>query len=248
MRLFLIPTSLEWQQIRQHMPDWAAWVRQVGDVALCGFGPIAAAARASQLLTHYHPETVTLLGIAGLYEERLPHFAVGDAAVMDEVICHGVGVGEGEDYRSSDEMGWKQWAGDAQGSLVTADYEPGGEPMQAFSSLPARMSQSIQDRIPLRPVVNRKPHCLLTCCSSSASPEQAAARLQFCENAIAEDMEGFGVALACQLHQTPLTIVRGFSNLVSDRRHANWQIRDAMLSAAALAQELATAPADHHSE
>ena len=238
MRLFLIPTSLEWHQIRQHLPDWAAWVRGLGDVALCGFGPIAASARASQLLSHYQPKAVTLLGIAGLYERADSPYGVGQAAVMDEVVCHGVGMGQGSEFRSSDEMGWKQWAGDAHGSLVAADEGFGRKPREAFPSHPAPSSQAIPDRIRLRRVVNHTPDCLLSCCSSSASPEDAAARLEFCKNAVAEDMEGFGVALACRLHHVPLTIVRGFSNVVGDRHHANWEIRSAMVSAAKLAQQL----------
>ena len=56
---------------------------------------------------------------------------------------------------------------------------------------------------------------------------------------MAEDMEAFGVALACHARQTPLTVVRGISNLAGDGDVAGWRIDEALTAARALAlQEL----------
>jgi futalosine hydrolase len=52
---------------------------------------------------------------------------------------------------------------------------------------------------------------------------------------MAEDMEGFGVALACRLLGVPLAIVRGISNEAGDREHARWQVPAALAAAADLA-------------
>ena len=56
--------------------------------------------------------------------------------------------------------------------------------------------------------------------------------------ALAEDMEGFGVALACQLAGTPCWIVRGISNQVGDRDPAHWRIPAALTAARRRALEL----------
>ena len=56
--------------------------------------------------------------------------------------------------------------------------------------------------------------------------------------AIAEDMEGFAVAMACQIADVPLTIVRGISNVAGDRDSKNWNIQGALQAAAALTLDI----------
>ncbi len=56
--------------------------------------------------------------------------------------------------------------------------------------------------------------------------------------AVAEDMEGYAVALACRLHDVPLTIIRGISNQAGDRNHDGWQVAEALQSAAELFGEV----------
>jgi futalosine hydrolase len=51
-------------------------------------------------------------------------------------------------------------------------------------------------------------------------------------DAVAEDMEGFGVAMACQLLQVPLRIVRGISNVAGNRDFKSWQVESALQQAA----------------
>ena len=59
--------------------------------------------------------------------------------------------------------------------------------------------------------------------------------------AIAEDMEGFGVAMACKLAGVPLRIVRGISNRAGDRDLTQWQIEEALAAAAERASALIAA-------
>ncbi len=73
---------------------------------------------------------------------------------------------------------------------------------------------------------------LLTVCAASANRKEAASRAARFPDVVAEDMEGFGVALSCQLADVPLRIIRGISNQVGDRDHTRWQV-DAALQAAA---------------
>lgn len=83
---------------------------------------------------------------------------------------------------------------------------------------------------------------LLTACAASATADDAALRRHIFPAAVAEDMEGFGVALACRLSGIPLGIVRGISNTAGDRDKARWQIEPALAAAADLAAEILALP------
>jgi len=78
---------------------------------------------------------------------------------------------------------------------------------------------------------------LLTVSAPSSSAAEAAARRERFPDASLEDMEGFGVAVACALARVPLTIVRGVSNVAGDPAHERWRIREALAAARAAAIE-----------
>lgn len=77
---------------------------------------------------------------------------------------------------------------------------------------------------------------LVTVLAPSSSPVEASERSRRHAGAIAEDMEGYGVAVACAIARVPLAIVRGISNVAGDREKSRWRIRDALLAARELAQ------------
>ena len=114
----------------------------------------------------------------------------------------GVGVGVGEKYQSASELGWPM-------------YED--------------QNVTIRDQITLDGSGDR---CLLTVCAASANRNEASSRQERFPTAVAEDMEGFAVAVSCTLAEVPLKIVRGISNEVGDRDHSQWQIETALESAA----------------
>jgi len=184
-------------------------------IELCGFGPIAAAARTARLLAALEPARVTLVGIAGAMDDGL---VVGQAYRFDEVVSYGVGVGTGSDFQQATSLGWSQWPGDATVG-----------------------QQAIGDRIGRTGTTAG--HVLLTSCAASAGPADVARRRAMIPDAGAEDMEGFGVALACELSRVPWTIIRGISNRAGDRDHSRWCVEPALEAAAGLAlQTLAEAP------
>jgi futalosine hydrolase len=184
-------------------------------IELCGFGPIAAAARAAHLVATYKPAGVTLVGIAGTLDDRL---TVGHAYRFDEVASYGIGVGSGSDFRPAAAVGWPQWPGD-----------------------PAAGQHAVGDRLGCAGATAG--HVLLTACAASAGPADVALRHELIPDAVAEDMEGFGVAFACELAGVPWTIIRGISNRAGDRDHSRWCIEPALAAATALALEtLAEAP------
>jgi futalosine hydrolase len=200
--LLLIPTELEHRGL--------ALVPHRGiRVALCGFGPVAAAARTAGLLAEYRPDHVILVGIAGCLDRRLE---VGEAYQFSSVACFGVGAGSGDAFLPAAGMGWLQWPSD-----------------------PASPEASIGDVIPLAPsTAGPSAGQLLTACAASSGEHDIATRRRLFPAAVAEDMEGFGVAMACRLAGVPLTIIRGISNAAGDRDMSRWQIQAALNAAAAL--------------
>ena len=145
------------------------------------------------------PTRVVLLGIAGTYQAK--RFPVGSATKFNQVICHGVGVGSGQQFVTAAELGWQQ--GDAVGDRI------------------ACVADSIAEA-----------NCdLLTVCSAANDLAAASIRMQKNPTAVGEDMEAFGVAMACQLSGIECEVIRGFSNVAGDRDKANWRIEQALAAA-----------------
>ncbi len=209
--LILVPTQPEMDTLRPLMTSSIN-----GDdcsFQLCGFGPIAAAARTAALLSRYQPDRAILIGIAGNYNDRLQ---VGSAYRFDSTACYGVGIGSGPDFQSAGELGWHQFNGDETEPRV-------GDTLM--------LDSAYVERIPSAGL-------LVTCCAASACRQDAQRRLSRYPAAVAEDMEGFAVALACSLAHVPVQLVRGISNRVGDRDQQNWQIDQALTAAADLARQL----------
>ena len=142
--------------------------------------------------------------------------------------CYGVGAGAGASFVPAGEMGWLQWPGDeAVGRQAPADTEVSG---------PAT-PRAVGDTLAC-PAVGSVPAAdglLLTVCAAAASASEVADRVRLFPTAVAEDMEGFGVAGACRMAGVPCGIVRGISNRAGDRDVAGWQIGPALAAAAGLA-------------
>ena len=140
--------------------------------------------------------------LIGIAGALSPALQVGQAIEFGEAVCYGIGAGSGDGFISASEMGWKQW--------------PRGT--------------GISDEIQLADGSQANGNCLLTCCSASATEHDVRLRLEKYPKAVAEDMEGFSVAVACCFAGIPLRIIRGISNLAGDRDKSNWRLRDAMLA------------------
>lgn len=200
--LILIPTERE----ERRLADQGGFEPAVARVELCGFGPIAAAARTTALIRARRPGRVLLVGIAGAYD--VGAHPPGSALEFAAVAVDGIGAGEGPSFQGPPALGFPQWPGGA------------GTP-----------PHPIEDRIPLASAGAGAAPLLLTTCAASDSPAQAAARRARFPSAAAEDMEGFAVALACALEGVALRVVRGISNEVGDRDPQHWRIPAALAAA-----------------
>jgi futalosine hydrolase len=218
--LILVPTPTELNILAPRLQNPAQ--RVGGTLHLCGFGPVSAAARTSQLIAEFKPAKIILVGIAGAIGESL---SMGAATVFDEVACFGIGVGSGEDFRTANNLGWSQW--------------------DSGSDTCSETRSTIGDVLRLQPVLAASPsreHAvrrqLLSCCSASAGPDDVALKVRHFPNAVAEDMEAFGVAMAASLMDIPVQVVRGISNKAGDRRLSQWKINEALVAAADVVHNL----------
>ena len=204
--LILIPTLFELNLIRSDLEQLAASNPGIR-FETCGFGPIASAARTMQLIEQRRPQRIILMGIAGSYQG---HDTVGRAFSFGKVACHGVGIGDGAQFQSAAQAGWNQWTG-------SADDESIGDVIQLANADEIEAHEFEQ--------------MLVTVCGASSSQQDRDCRLSIYPDAFAEDMEGFGVAMACQMASVPLNIVRGISNLVGERDMKTWKIEPALRAA-----------------
>jgi futalosine hydrolase len=202
--LLLIPTELELRRLE----DLGGFGRGLALTRLCGFGPIAAAARTAQLLAELRPARVLLVGISGSYDEG--QAPVESAHEFASVALTGVGAGEGDDFQGPPALGFPQWPGS-----------------------PGTTTHPVVDTLPL--ASTNTSAVLITSCAAAADAATAARRKAAFEGALCEDMEGFGVAIACALSGVPLRIVRGVSNVVGDRDSSHWRIPAALEAARKLA-------------
>ncbi len=174
-------------------------------IEICGFGPIVSAAKAMELITHYQPSNVALVGIAGAYASNL---SIGTAVVGSEVACFGIGAGSGRDYQAAGEMGWVQWNGKREQDII-GDVLP----LTNFGGTQCQ---------------------ILTVCAASSTSSDVDVRLSNYPEAAVEEMEGFSVATAAKMCGVPFCLVRGISNRAGDRDKSNWKIREALESATRL--------------
>ena len=130
-------------------------------------------------------------------------------------------VGTGGELLPAGQLGWPHWPGDpAAGTAAVGDELPLAVPVtggQGYEPAGAGL--------------------LLSACAASATAADAAVRREQFPAAVAEDMEGFAVALACRLAGVSCQIIRGISNRVGDRDKANWQVEPALRAAADLARD-----------
>lgn len=209
-KLILFPTEGERSAVESVIQfDPAKWKAET-----IGFGVVAAGIHSCQAIASQQPSMVVVAGIAGLFDaHRNDRFDLGSATRFDSVAIDGIGVGQGDDFVDAVQLGWHWIAGAA-----SSDPSSGTIPCHGAGDGASAM--------------------LLTVCSASADPQDALRRSRRFPDAVGEDMEGFSVAYACARARIPLTIIRGFSNLVGQRDKSKWQIGTALASVANQLQQV----------
>lgn len=173
-------------------------------VAVAGVGPAAAAACTAAHLATGHYSLAVSAGIGGGFASVAEP---GSLVLADEIIAADLGVETDEGFSSVDELGFGTSRIIVDCSLLTLiqKLELGGA-----IGVPVTMG------------------AILTVSTATGSAATAAGRLARYPGAVAEAMEGFGVAIAAANHHIPCLEVRGISNLVGPRNRAEWRIPAAL--------------------
>lgn len=172
--------------------------------AVGGIGPAAAAMSAALLIAEHQPRRVILAGIAGAYPEA--DLAIGTIVQAGSERFADLGYHDGEGYVDLDAMGL---------------------PMLPLNT------RSLGSRYQLKPLDPGFPAYDILTVTTITSDAVRARALYRQYRAVAENMEGAAVALACAYHAVPCHQVRAISNLVGPRDPSSWRIAASLQALAA---------------
>jgi futalosine hydrolase len=184
-------------------------------VLVGGVGAATAAARTATALGRAGSLTVRYdgvlsLGIAGAYPGRA---VIGDTVIGSRTVAADLG------------------ADSPAGFLTMADLGFGSDTVDADADLTARLATLMPDHV-AGPI--------LTLQTVTGTAIRAAELSERHPDAVAEAMEGFGVAVAASLHHLAFAEVRTVSNLVGPRDRAAWRIGAALEALTRAGRALAT--------
>ncbi|MFK4065858.1 futalosine hydrolase [Streptomyces sp. NPDC029674] len=172
------------------------------DVLAVGVGPAAAAAGTATALARAAAtgRPYGLVVSAGIGGGFPPHAPVGSLVVADEITVADLGAETPDGFAPVTELGF---------GAVT--HRP-----------PAALVREVAD------ACGAATGTVLTVSTVTGSAERAAELRLRHPRALAEAMEGFGVAEAAALHGLPVLEIRAVSNPVGPRDRAAWRIGDAL--------------------
>jgi futalosine hydrolase len=187
-----------------------------------GIGAVNAALSTLEYLYRQHPDIILHVGIAGAYPQS--GLEPGMVACASEMIFAGMGAEDGTEF---------------------IDLEGLGFPL-GLSMVDDGLDDGLDDRDPRKPYYNQIPAwtgsrnlaaqlglaCgpFLTLETATGSAETLAKIQRRFPNALAEDMEGAGVAHVARRMDYPILELRGISNLVGPRDRSSWKIGPALLA------------------
>jgi len=164
--------------------------------------------------------------------------AICAAGPFDQVISLGIGGG----FPDVSPIGAVVLADHIVAADLGADSPEGFLPIEALglgsSSIPCapQLVAAARSRLPeavVGPVVT---------VTTSTGTAARAAWLRWRQGAVAEAMEGFGVATAAARHGLPVLEMRAVSNLVGERDRAEWRIDEALAALAGAWARLVAEP------
>jgi futalosine hydrolase len=178
-------------------------------VEVVGVGPAEAAAGTARLLATGHYRAVISAGIAGGFPGRAP---VGATVLGARSIAADLGAESSEGFLPIEDLGFGRSRVDSDPALVKA------------------LSALLPDAV-VGDVLT-----LATVTGTAATAERLAVRFP---EAVAEAMEGFGVAVAAG--DLPFAELRAISNPVGPRDRAAWRLREAFAALSTASEALWTA-------
>ncbi|MFC0560723.1 futalosine hydrolase [Halalkalibacter alkalisediminis] len=195
----LIVTSVEAEK--------QAVLRGLGDVkgfevAVVGVGVISAAVNTAYLLASTEYDLVINAGIAGGFKGKAD---IESVVVSSELIAADLGAESKEGFLSLEELKLGSACVKVNETLYTSVTTALREKGQKVQSGP-----------------------ILTLSTVTGTRETAEKLERAVPNAVAEAMEGFGVAVAAQKRKIPILEIRTISNMVGPRDRNAWKIKEAL--------------------
>ncbi|MFE2641717.1 futalosine hydrolase [Streptomyces nigra] len=176
------------------------------EVIAAGVGPALAAASTATALT-----TAALTGrpfglvvSAGIAGGFAPHAPVGSLVVADEITAADLGAETPDGFLPVTELG--------------------------FGTVTHRPPEALVYEVAA--ATGARPGAVLTVSTVTGTAARAARLRERHPTALAEAMEGFGVAEAAAAHGTPVLELRAVSNPIGPRDRAAWRIGDALAALA----------------
>jgi futalosine hydrolase len=201
-RRILIMTSVEAER--------DAILRGIGtdsriDVMLAGIGPISAGIQTTKALSEDKYDLVINMGIAGGFVGKAE---VGTLVVANEIVSADLGAESPEGFITLDELGF------GASTRVKTDGELVEVLLEAIKE--AGISVCAGNILTL---------------STVTGTAETTSKLQLREpGALAEAMEGYGVAMAAKEFGVPVLEVRSISNPIGPRDRSAWRIKEALVT------------------
>ncbi|GHB36630.1 Futalosine hydrolase [Streptomyces viridiviolaceus] len=172
------------------------------DLLAAGVGPALAAASTAAALTAAALDAAPygLVVSAGIGGGFAPAAPVGSLVVADEITAADLGAETADGFLPVTDLGFG-----------TVTHRP-----------PAELVRAVAD------ATGARPGTVLTGSTVTGTAERAALLRARHPRALAEAMEGFGVAEAAAAHGVPVLELRAVSNPVGPRDRAAWRIGDAL--------------------
>ncbi|MEQ8147494.1 futalosine hydrolase [Streptomyces sp. OP7] len=172
------------------------------DVLAAGVGPALAAASTATALTAaaLDGRPYGLVVSAGIAGGFAPHAPLGSLVVADEITAADLGAETADGFLPVTDLGFG-----------TVTHRPPGTLVRAAASASGARTGTV-----------------LTVSTVTGTAARADALRARHPRALAEAMEGFGVAEAAAAHGVPVLEVRAVSNPVGPRDRAAWRIGDAL--------------------
>jgi futalosine hydrolase len=172
------------------------------EVITAGVGPAAAAAATATALTLAEAagDPYSLVVSAGIGGGFAPAAPVGAVVVADAIVAADLGVRTADGFTTVAELGFGR-----------SEHRP-----------PPGLGRTVADRL------GAAYGAVLTVSTVTGTAERAAELRARHPGAVAEAMEGFGVAEAAADHGVPVLEIRTVSNAVGPRDRAAWRIGEAL--------------------
>lgn len=172
------------------------------DVCVVGVGSVAAASSTSALLVGKQYDLVINLGIAGGFVGRAD---IGTVVVADRMVAADLGAETAEGFISLEQL-------QLGNSQIASDEKLVDRVLQAL----------VRKSIPVQRAA------ILTLSTVTGTEETAVKLSNRMPDAVAEAMEGFGVAVAAVQHNLPVLEIRAISNAIGKRDRSSWRIAEAL--------------------